>query len=198
MNKFLLLLGPSAVGKSSIIRSLRETDQRYVYISPYITRPLREAERDKVSVSDSVMDEMAARGDFLKINQIYGIRYATPLRPIQEAFNGGMFPVLDWPVNEIEVMAQAFGNDRLLKVYVFPPSMEELKRRVEQDGRDVDGSRFKAAIEEIRQFQGGTFDSVIDFKIESTPGYLKAITMSIHGKYLESVGEFGWDRERRE
>ena len=45
MQKFLLLLGVSGVGKSTIIRKLLAMDERFVYISPYITRQLREGER---------------------------------------------------------------------------------------------------------------------------------------------------------
>lgn len=77
MTKFLLLLGPSGTGKSTIIRELRQMDERFIYISPYITRPLRENETDKVHISDQEMDLRKENGEFLTINNLYGIRYAT-------------------------------------------------------------------------------------------------------------------------
>ncbi|HBD04983.1 TPA: hypothetical protein DCZ32_00830, partial [Candidatus Uhrbacteria bacterium] len=58
MSKLLLLLGPSGVGKSAIIDELSKLDSRFVYISPYMTRPLRQGERNKIAVSDEQMDEM--------------------------------------------------------------------------------------------------------------------------------------------
>ncbi|MBI2459148.1 MAG: hypothetical protein HYV53_01175 [Parcubacteria group bacterium] len=61
MSKFLLLLGPSGVGKSAIIDELSKFDNRFVYISPYMTRPLRLGEKNKVAVSDEQMDEMWRR-----------------------------------------------------------------------------------------------------------------------------------------
>lgn len=87
--KFLLLLGPSGVGKSTIIRDMQAMDSRFVYISPYITRSLRKGEQDKIQISNQEMDERAARGEFLVINSFYGIRYATPNDSIERALNTG-------------------------------------------------------------------------------------------------------------
>ena len=67
MSKFLLLLGPSGVGKSAIIDELSKLDSRFVYISPYMTRPLRVGERNKVAISDKQMDKMWARGELLSV-----------------------------------------------------------------------------------------------------------------------------------
>ena len=196
MNKFLLLLGPSGVGKSTIIRGLREEDNRFVYISPYITRPLRDGEKDKVSVSGVVMNEMASRGEFLVINELYGVRYATPRRPIFVALDTGKFPILDWPIQKMDVMTETFP-DRLYRVYVFPPSLEELKPRIDKDGRDVDGHRIRIATEEIKGFQSGQFDGLIDLKIESTHEHLKDIGKLIYTRYLESIGEIGLTKAQR-
>jgi len=68
LTKFLLLLGVSGVGKSTIIEALRKIDNRFVYISPYITRMLRDGEKDKIFVADSAMDETNKRGEFLVVN----------------------------------------------------------------------------------------------------------------------------------
>jgi guanylate kinase len=116
VSKFLLLLGPSGVGKSTIIEELCRIDKRFVYISPYTTRPLREGEKNKISISGEQMDEMWSRRELLVINKLYGIRYATPRLPIEEALASEGFPVLDWPVSRIEVMNQAFPNQLYVKL----------------------------------------------------------------------------------
>lgn len=61
--KLLLLLGPSGVGKSSIIRELQATDARFVYVTPYTSRVLRPEETDKVHVTADQMDELEKNGD---------------------------------------------------------------------------------------------------------------------------------------
>ncbi|MBU4010588.1 MAG: guanylate kinase, partial [Proteobacteria bacterium] len=62
LSKFLLLLGVSGVGKSTLIRELKRLDERFIYISPYMTRPLREGESDKIEVSNEEMDLMISKG----------------------------------------------------------------------------------------------------------------------------------------
>jgi guanylate kinase len=187
MSKFLLLLGPSGVGKSTIIQDLIRMDDRFIYISPYMTRPLRSGETDKVSISESQMDEMDRCGEFLTINQFYGgIRYATPRTPIVESLAAGKFPLLDWPVSRINIMTREFPN-RLYVVYVLPPSIEVLRRRLGGDNRDADGSRLKSALKELEAFHSSEYLGVYDFEIISEDGQTPKIAQAIYFKYLKSL-----------
>jgi len=116
MSKFLLLLGPSGVGKSSIIEELLQLDSRFVYISPFMTRALREGEKNKISISGEEMDKMWNRGELLVINELYGIRYATPRLPIVQALAQGNFPVLDWPISRIEAITAGVSKSALHRI----------------------------------------------------------------------------------
>lgn len=188
MTKFLLILGPSGVGKSTIINDLRQLDTRFTYISPFITRPLRTGEEDKISIPNHIMDEMDHNGLFLTVNDIYGIRYATPRLPITQALEDGMFPVLDWPVGKLDTMKEAFPG-KLLSVYIEPPSLEELKERLGKDGRDADGHRFNEAMIELNRLWAGDFDGQFDFREVSRTDEIGAISQRIYGRYVESLGE---------
>ncbi len=186
MSKFLLLLGPSGVGKSAIIDELSKLDKRLVYISPYMTRPLRPGERNKVAVSDEQMDEMWRRGELLVINELYGgIRYGTPRLPIVEALATGYFPVLDWPINRLEVMTQAFPS-QLFAVYVSPPSIDVLRQRLAKDGRDADGTRLASATEELQWFWSSRYVGAYDYEIVSEDGRVAEIAEAIYSNYLKS------------
>lgn len=185
-SKFLLLLGPSGTGKSTVIQKLKEIDSRFVYISPYIIRDLREGETDKISVTDAVMDEMNACGEFLVINELYGIRYATPHAPIVASLNSGNFPLLDWPVSRMGVMTTAFP-DLLFAVYLVPPSEEVLKARIGKDERDTTGDRLKAALQELSEFQSGAYNHLFDLSVIADDNRVSHIAQSIYAAYLAAV-----------
>lgn len=184
MSKFLLLLGPSGVGKSSIIEELIQLDNRFVYISPFMTRPLREREKNKISISVKEMDEMSERGEFLVINELYGVRYATPRQPIEQALKEDNFPVLDWPISQMDVMMQAF-HDRLCVIYVSPPSIEALRQRLAKDGRDADGHRLQSAREELETYESSGYAGVCDFEIVSEENQVLKIAQAIYANYLQ-------------
>jgi len=186
MSKFLLLLGPSGVGKSSIIEELIRLDSRFVYISPFMTRPLRKEEKNKISISGEEMDEMWNRGQLLVINELYGIRYATPRLPIVQALAKGNFPVLDWPVDRIDVMTQAFPG-QLHVVYVSPPSIEALRQRLSKDERDADGHRLRSAQEELEAYKSSRYIGVYDFEIIAEENQVPKIAQAIYASYLQNL-----------
>lgn len=186
MSKFLLLLGPSGVGKSVIIEELCRLDSRFVYISPYMTRSLRERETNKISISDKEMDGMWSRGELLVINELYGIRYATPRLPIIKALGKNDFPVLDWPVSKIDVMVQAFPN-QLHVVYVSPPSIEVLCQRLAKDKRDIDGSRLQNACEELKAYWSSRYDGIYNFEVISEENQTLKIAQAIYSSYIKSL-----------
>lgn len=185
MNKFLLISGPSGVGKSSIINELLLLDDRFVYISPFTTRVLRKGEKDKISISDQKMDEMWKKGELLTINELYNIRYATPIIPITQALAADKFPVLDWPINKMEIMAKTFP-DQLYVVYVLPPSIEVLKRRLSKDGRDLDGLRFRSACRELEAYKLSQYSGICNFEIIGKENQKKKITQTIYYNYINN------------
>jgi guanylate kinase len=98
---FLLISGPSGIGKSSVIKELRALDPKFVYIKPYTTRPLRMGEMDKVSIPIPEMMALKENGKLVALNFLYGNYYGTPLDPILDALDQGLFPVIDWPVEVV-------------------------------------------------------------------------------------------------
>lgn len=186
MSKFLLLLGPSGVGKTSIIRQLRQLDSRFVYISPYVTRSLRDGETDKIPIGRAQIDEMWARGELLSVNHIYDVCYATPLAPIVEALKTEAFPLLDWPVQRIDVVRRAFPGLTHC-VYVAPPSVEVLRHRLGKDGRDPDGMRFRYACEELEQFWSSRYAGVYDCSVVLEEGEVFAVANGIYDEFLRAL-----------
>lgn len=146
--KFLLLLGPSGVGKSTVIHHLQELDARFVYIKPLTTRPLREGETDKIHVEKAEIERLDSEGKLIAVNHFYGNYYATPKESIKSAFEQGLFPLLDWPIQKIELMRQHFPN-QLYIVYLLPEDEQTWLDRLSNDGRDRDGNRAALGKEEL-------------------------------------------------
>jgi len=189
MSRFLLLLGPSGVGKSVIIDELLKLDNRFVYVSPYMTRVLRAGEKNKVAVNNDQMDEMWRRGELLVVNNLYGgIRYGTPRLPIAEALAAGKFPILDWPIDRLEVMTQAFPG-QLFVVYVSPASVDVLYQRLSKDERDASGTRLASAEQELQRYWSSEYAGLYDFEVVSEDNKIFEIATEIYTKYLESIKE---------
>ncbi|MDR3125504.1 MAG: hypothetical protein LBU20_00285 [Candidatus Nomurabacteria bacterium] len=177
-SKFVLLGGPSGVGKSSVISEVVYRSREFTYISPYVTRTLREDESDKVHISDQTMDEMQAAGELLTVNEIYGVRYGTPIAPIWGALRENRYPILDWPVDKRDIISHEFGK-RALMLYLMPPSVEGLKVRLNRDNRDPSGCRINKAIEELAAVESGVFDGDIDYRLVSEDGQIAKLAETV-------------------
>lgn len=182
--KFLLILGPSGTGKSTVIRILRQLDSRFCYISPYITRKLREGETDKIFMHEAKLRQREEANEFLVVNYNYGFYYATPRAAILSAFANNHFPILDWPIERLPVMRQAFPG-RLFVVYLRPPSLEVLAERLSWDGRDLNGNRYQEAAKEYVKFPLHILDELVDLVIESASSQEQQIAQAIYDAYLE-------------
>ncbi|MFA6527893.1 MAG: orotidine-5'-phosphate decarboxylase [Candidatus Babeliales bacterium] len=167
--KFLLFLGVSGAGKSTIIEELKKLDSRIIYITPYTTRVLRPGESNKISVSLEKMEQLEKEGQLLAVNKLYGTTYGTPLNPMEYALRNGQIPVIDWPISNLALMRQVFGK-KLFCVYITPPNLEVLQTRLANDGRDKDGNRFLQAQRELDLLTQGAFASDIDILITNQEG----------------------------
>lgn len=136
---FVLLLGPSATGKSTLIQELnaQSTDTTFEYVKPIITRPNRPNETDKISVSDSEFDTMQAQGEFVVVNGLYGVRYGTPLQGITSPLSRDNTPILDYPLETVHALQRPEYDT--LNLYIYPPSLKTWRGRIESSGRNLDG-----------------------------------------------------------
>lgn len=180
-SQLLLLMGPTGVGKTTLMHGLEKLDKRFVYIRPYTTRPLREHESDKISVSDAVFDMLAKEGKLLLVNELYGTRYAPPRVAMDNAFRARCFPMLDWPVDRLSALESALPQ-KLFRVYVKPPDFETLANRLR--GRPDATTRTNAARRELAALERGDFAGLIDLDVINSDGGSDATTRFIYEAYL--------------
>jgi guanylate kinase len=150
----IVLSSPSGAGKSTISRMLLAADREITMSISATTRPKRPGERDDVDyhfVSDADFDRMIAEGEFVEWAPVFGHRYGTPKAPVKAALKAGRDILFDIDWQGTQQLQAAMGED-LVRIFILPPSMAELERRLHARGTDsaeVIADRMARAASEI-------------------------------------------------
>lgn len=131
-SRLVVLAGPTAVGKGTVSRHIREEYPDVLLSVSATTRPPRPGEVEGEHyyfVSDAEFDAMIERGEFLEYATVHNrSRYGTPRPPIDRALADGKSVLL-----EIDLQGARAVKERMpeaLLVFLLPPTWEELVRRL--------------------------------------------------------------------
>jgi len=158
-----IITAPSGAGKSSLIDALLKDDPRLKLSVSYTTRAPRPGEangREYHFVDDATFIAMLKRGEFLESAEVHGFRYGTSQAAIRDALGSGEDLVLeiDWQgAQQVRTLQPG-----CIGVFILPPSVAELERRMRARGQDSDAvirRRLASAEEEISH--APEFDYVI-------------------------------------
>ncbi len=126
----IVITGPSGVGKSSIVRQVRQRcDVRFSVSAT--TRDPRPGERDKVDyffIDDDAFKSMVDDGEMLEWAEVFGQCYGTPAAQVREAVGCGEKIILDIDVQGGLQVAGKIPDARF--ILIVPPSMEVLRERL--------------------------------------------------------------------
>jgi guanylate kinase len=153
----LVLSSPSGAGKSTIARLLLEHSSNLALSISVTTRPRRHSEVEGIHyffIGTAEFEAMRARGELLESAFVHGNYYGTPRVPVEKALQAGQDVLFDIDWQGTRQLKEAMGED-VVGVFVLPPSMKELRTRLErraEDARDVIGRRLANARAEIQHW----------------------------------------------
>lgn len=135
--KTFIISGPSGVGKSTILHALMEKRKNLYFSVSATTRDPRPGEEDGVHyhfLNADTFKEWIARDEFLEHAEFVGNYYGTPKRFVDEAMDRGEDVILDIEVQG--AMQVSEKRPETVRVFIAPPSWEELERRLTGRGTD--------------------------------------------------------------
>jgi guanylate kinase len=138
--RLVVLVGPSAVGKSTVVRCVRERLPELVFSVSATTRDPRPGEIDGLDyrfVSRAEFDAMIAADELLEWADIHGglQRSGTPAAPVREALASGLSVLIEVDLAGARSVRQAMPE--ALLVFLAPPSWEELVSRLRSRGTET-------------------------------------------------------------
>jgi guanylate kinase len=134
----LVVSSPSGAGKTSISRGLLARDPEITMSVSVTTRPPRPGERDGIDyrfVDAATFEAMVRRGELLEHAVVYGHRYGTPREPVERALAEGRDVLFDIDWQGAQQLREAAADD-MVGVFVLPPSLDELERRLRRRAQD--------------------------------------------------------------
>ena len=137
----LILSSPSGAGKSTLARKLMAWDATVRFSISATTRPPRAGEVDGQHYhfrSRAVFEQMAATGEMLEHAEVFGNLYGSPKAPVEAALKAGQDTLfdIDWQGGQ-QIRNSSLGCDTV-SVFVLPPSIAELDRRLRGRAQDSD------------------------------------------------------------
>ncbi len=154
---------PSGAGKSTLVNMLLERDVGVQLSISYTTRSPRTGEidgRDYHFVDIPAFNAMREQGEFLEWAEVHGNFYGTARAGLQQQLDNGSDLVLEIDWQGAQQVRRQFPES--VGIFIFPPSIEELERRLRARGKDSEAviqRRVAAALGEMRHV--GEFDFVI-------------------------------------
>ncbi|MBX8464290.1 MULTISPECIES: guanylate kinase [unclassified Deinococcus] len=196
----LVMTGASGVGKGTL-RERWLAGQDVFYSTSWTTREARPGEQDGVDyvfVTPEAFEAKAQADGFLEHAAFVGNRYGTPIEPIEAALSRGQDVILEIEVEGAMQVKARMGDEAIL-IFIMPPSLSELRRRLEGRATETPDrieKRLARAREEIREAHEFRY-VVVNDDLDRALGELHAIQRAERARQLPENEWVEEDREAR-
>ncbi|PNY14228.1 guanylate kinase [Trifolium pratense] len=165
--KPIVISGPSGVGKGTLISMLmKEFPSMFGFSVSHTTRAPRNMEKDGVHyhfTDKSVMEKEIKNGKFLEFASVHGNLYGTSVEAVEVVADAGKRCILDIDVQG----AKSVRASSLEAIFIFvsPPSMEELEKRLRDRGTETEEQILKRLRNAKAEIEQGTSSNIFDFML---------------------------------
>ena len=176
--KLIVISGPSGAGKSTVVFKAIEGKDNVCFSTSVTTRKPRPGEVDGKEYFFVDLDrfrEMVENDELLEHAEYVANSYGTPRSYVEQKLSDGMDVILD-----IEVQGARQVNEKMpdaVKVFIIPPSMDELKHRLESRGTDTARAIEARLIRARQEYQEADFYDyiIVNDDADKAAGELSAI-----------------------
>lgn len=136
--KILILSAPSGTGKTTIAKRIMSTDPDFVNSISFTTREPREGEKDGVDYffrSEEDFKKMIENKEFLECAEVFGHYYGSTNNFVERKVEENKIVLFDIDWQGAQIIRKRARVD-VLSVFIMPPTMEELRNRLESRGKD--------------------------------------------------------------
>lgn len=153
-----ILSSPSGAGKTTLSRKLLEVETQVAMSISVTTRPKRPGEvdgRDYHFITHAKFDRMVADGELLEYAVVFDNKYGTPKAHVMKELDAGRDVLFDIDWQGTRQLSKNCRDD-LVSVFILPPTLDELERRLKsraQDSEEVVAKRMAKATQEISHWE---------------------------------------------
>ena len=195
-----IIEAPSGTGKGTVIKEILKADDNLKFSVSVTTRKPREGEKEGVDyyyITDEKYDELLAQDAFYEyVNSQYGSRYGTLRSEVDSFINVGQDVLFDMDWAGARQMRKKAGDD-VVTIYLLPPSVKELRKRLEgrgTDSKEVIEKRMSIILDKISHWD--EFDYIIvNANLQETVTKIQKIISGERMKRVRQVGLKGFVKE---
>ena len=161
----VVLSAASGTGKTTLGQRLIQTVPHLTLSVSYTTRAPRQGEREGADyhfIDTARFDEMVRANAFIEWAEVHGNLYGTAFAEVQATLDAGEDVLLDIDVQGGKQIRQRFADKQALMIFLLPPSLGELSRRLAARGTESASDFQKRMLNARREIEGA---SVYDFLI---------------------------------
>jgi guanylate kinase len=187
-----VLSSPSGAGKTTLSRQLLAREKDVVMSVSVTTRPQRPGEQDGVDyhfIDSARYDAMVKADELLEHATVFDYQYGTPKRQVMEALKAGQDVLFDIDWQGTRQLAKTCPKD-LVSVFILPPSLEELERRLRQRAQDSEAvvqKRMAKARDEISHWQEYDY-VVVNVSVDAALAHIQQILHAERFKRWRQLG----------
>ena len=161
--ELIIFAAPSGAGKSSLIKEIISNSENIELSVSATTRSPREGEthgKDYFFISDNEFNDLKEKNAFIESADVHGYKYGTLKAFVEEKLENNVSVVLDIDVQGFSQIRDSIKE--VISIFIIPPSLDELKKRLILRGLDADdviNKRMENAIKELNHAQ--YFDYIV-------------------------------------